>query len=62
MGRSMKGDYFEEDVDKLVRGALADMDDDIDVEDMLDYVVGHMDPMTESQREHARLIIERRVG
>jgi hypothetical protein len=58
----MKEDHFEEDVDRLVRGALADMDDDIDVDDMLDYVVGHMDPMTERQREHARLIIDRRIG
>ncbi len=60
--RSTKDRNFEQDVDELVRGALADMEDEIDPDDMLDYVCGHMEPMTESQREHARLIIERRVG
>lgn len=60
--RSTKDRDFERDVDELVRGALADMDDGIDPEDMLDYVCGHMEPMTESEREHARLVIDRRLG
>lgn len=60
--RSGKERNFEQEVDELVRGALADMEDDIAPEDMLDYVCGHMEPMTERDREHARLVIDRRLG
>lgn len=52
---------FEQQVDELVRGALADMESEIDPEDLLDYVVGNMLPMTETQREHTRLVIQRYV-
>jgi hypothetical protein len=58
--RSMKGEYFEQDVDQLVRGALADMDDDIDEDDMLDFVSGHMN--IKGREDEARRIISRRLG
>jgi hypothetical protein len=58
--RSPKEVCFEQQVDELVRGALADMDDEIDPDDMLDYVSGHMS--IKGREDEARRIIERRIG
>lgn len=58
--RSSKGEYFEQDVDQLVRGLMEDGCEDIDPADALDYVSGHMN--IKGREDEARRIIERRLG
>lgn len=57
--RSTKERDFEREVTELVQGALADMEDEIDPEDMLDLVSGQVN--ITGREDEARRIIGRYV-